>query len=64
MNQAFDLAMSDFNKEVDYNSMTNKALMTRSKGEAALYTGLMTARTQKITGYGSLLSEGYDIWRN
>ena len=62
VNQAFDVAMSDFNKEVDYNSMTNKALMTRSKGEAALYTGLMTARTEKITGYGSLLSEGYDIW--
>jgi len=39
-------------------------LMTRSKGEAALYTGLMTARTQKITGYGSLLSEGYDVWQN
>jgi len=62
VNQAFDVAMSDFNKEVDYNSMTNKALMTRSKGEAALYTGLMTARTEKITGYGSLLADGYDIW--
>ena len=61
-NQAFDLAMADFNDEIDYNSMTNKALMARSKGEAALYTGLMTARTEKIAGYGSLLSEGYTLY--
>jgi|19_taG_2_1085344.scaffolds.fasta_scaffold22555_2 hypothetical protein len=61
-NQAFDLAMADFNDEVDYNSMTNKALITRGKGEAALYTGLMTARTETIKGYGSLLSEGYSVY--
>ena len=59
VNQAFDVAMSDFNKEVDYNSMTNKALMTSARGEAALYTGLLTARTEKIKGYASLLTEGY-----
>jgi len=54
--------MSDFNKEVDYNSMTNKALMTTSRGEAALYTGLLTARTEKIKGYASLLTEGYTYY--
>ena len=59
VNQAFDVAMSDFNKEVDYNSMTNKALMTSARGEASLYTGLLTARTEKIKGYASLLTEGY-----
>ena len=62
VNQAFDVAMSDFNKEVDYNSMTNKALMTTSRGEAALYTGLLTARTEKIKGYASLLTEGYTYY--
>jgi len=61
VNQAFDLAMSDYNDEIDYNSMTNKALMTSSRGEAALYTGLLTARTETIKGYGSLLSEGYQF---
>ena len=54
--------MADFNDEVDYNSMTNKALITRGKGEAALYTGLMTARTETIKGYGSLLTEGSTIF--
>ena len=61
VNQAFDVAMSDFNKEVDYNSMTNKALTTSARGEAALYTALLTARTETIKGYGSLLSEGYQF---
>ena len=63
VNQAFDVAMSDFNKEVDYNSMPNKALMTSARGEAALYTGLLTARTEKIKGYASLLTEGYTIYQ-
>lgn len=64
-NQAFDLAMATYNKNMDYQDQVNNSLLLRSKGEGELYKGNLTARTQYISAVGSLLGDaasGYDLY--
>jgi hypothetical protein len=56
---ATDLAMADYNKEVDRIDAMNTALLTKAKGEGERYKGLMTARAEYMKAGASLLTMGY-----
>ena len=56
---ALDLAMADYNKEVDRIDAMNTALLTKAKGEGERYKGLMTARAEYMKAGASLLTMGY-----
>lgn len=55
-NQAFDLAVLDFNQEQDYADQTNQAQAALQRGQSALFEGNLKARAETIAGIGSLLS--------
>ncbi len=55
---ALDLAMADYNKEVERIDGVNTALLIKAKGDAAKYKGLLTAQTEYIKAGASLLSMG------
>ena len=56
LNQATDLVISDFNSEMDILDQNNQAALLRSKGIGEKFKGDMTARTENIKGFASLLS--------
>ena len=55
---ALDLAMADYNKEVERIDGVNTALLIKAKGDAAYYKGSLMARTEYIKAGASLLSMG------
>jgi len=56
---ATDLAMADYNKEVERIDGVNAALLIKAKGEAERYKGLLTAQTEYTKAGASLLTMGY-----
>jgi len=56
---ALDLAMADYNKEVERIDGVNAALLIKAKGEAERYKGLLTAQTEYTKAGASLLTMGY-----
>ncbi len=66
-NMAFDVAMSVYNRNMDYTDQINSSLLLKAQGEGELFKGLLTARTQKIAAAGSLLgdiSSGMSIYKS
>ena len=64
---AFDVAMSVYNRNMDYTDQINNSLLLKAQGEGELFKGLLTARTQKIAAAGSLLgdiSSGMSIYKS
>lgn len=65
-NQAFDIAMANYNKTMDYQDQLNNSLLLQAKGQGEIYKGELTARTQYAQAFGSLLSDaatGYKIYK-
>jgi len=56
---ALDLAMADYNKEVERIDGVNTALLIKAKGDAAYYKGSLMARTEYIKAGASLLTTAY-----
>jgi len=55
-NQAFDLAVLDFNQEQSLVDQENQAQAALQRGQSALFEGNLRARTENIKGVTSLLS--------
>ena len=56
INQATDLVISDFNAEMDQFDQANQISLLQARGAGEAFKGAMTARTETIRGFGSLLS--------
>jgi len=56
-NQAFNLVMADYNKEMDKMDQLNQSLMLEAQATGQLYQGKLTARAQYFAAAGSLLSD-------
>ena len=60
-NQATDLSIADFrSKQANFDGI-NESLLLESKAAGARFKGDLTARTENIKGFGSLLSTGYEV---
>ena len=60
-NQATDLSIADFrSKQANFDGI-NESLLLESKAAGARFKGDLTARTENIKGFGSLLSTGYEM---
>jgi len=60
-NQATDLSIADFrSKQANFDGL-NESLLLESKAAGARFKGDLTARTENIKGFGSLLSTGYEM---
>ena len=60
-NQALDLSITDFrSKQANFDGL-NESLLLESKAAGARFKGDLTARTENIKGFGSLLSTGYEM---
>ena len=60
-NRATDLAIRDFNQEMDQTELTNQSLRLAAKGRGQLFQGQLTARTEYYKAAGSLLSTANDF---
>ena len=60
-NQATDLSIADFRSNQANFDGLNESLLLESKAAGARFKGDLTARTETIKGFGSLLSTGYDM---
>ena len=60
-NRATELAMRDFNQEMDQTELTNQTLLLSARGKGELYKGQLTARTEYFKAAGSLLSTANDF---
>jgi len=56
-NQAFNLVMADYNKEMDKMDQLNQSLMLEAQATGQLYQGKLTARAQYFAAAGSLLGD-------
>ena len=60
-NQATDLSIADFRSNQANFDGLNESLLLESKAAGARFKGDLTARTETIKGFGSLLSTGYQL---
>ena len=60
-NQATDLSIADFRSKQANFDVINESLLLESKAAGARFKGDLTARTENIKGFGSLLSTGYEM---
>ena len=60
-NQATDLQIADFRSNQANFDGLNESLLLESKAAGARFKGDLTARTETIKGFGSLLSTGYEL---
>ena len=60
-NQATDLSIADFRSNQANFDGLNESLLLESKAAGARFKGDLTARTETIKGFGSLLSTGYEL---
>ena len=58
-NQARQVAISDYNKEVERIDLVNQSLLLQARGRGERLKGDMTARAQYIQAGASLLTMGY-----
>jgi len=56
-NQAFNLVMADYNKEMDKMDQLNQSLLMEARATGHEYSGRLTARAQYFAAAGSLLSD-------
>ena len=56
-NQAFNLVMADYNKEMDKMDQINQSLILEAQATGQIYSGRLTARAQYFAAAGSLLSD-------
>ena len=56
-----DLAIRDFNQEMDQTELTNQSLLLAARGRGQLFQGQLTARTEYYKAAGSLLSTANDF---
>jgi hypothetical protein len=60
-NRATELAMRDFNQEMDQTELTNQSLLLAARGRGELFKGQLTARAEYGKAAGSLLSTANDF---
>ena len=60
-NQATDLTIADYNSRTAYFDGINQSLLLETKAIGEKFKGDLTARTETIKGFGSLLSTGYEL---
>ena len=58
-NQARQVAISDYNKEVERIDLVNNSLLLQARGRGERLKGDLTAQAQYIQAAGSLLTMGY-----
>tara|TARA_R110000824_G_scaffold397469_3_gene600393 strand:- start:131 stop:601 length:471 start_codon:yes stop_codon:yes gene_type:complete len=58
-NQATDLAINDYNQTIKQNDLINQSILLQARGTGERLKGDMTARSEYISGAGSLLAMGY-----
>jgi hypothetical protein len=56
VNQATDLVLNDYNAEMDNMEQVNQSILLAAKGTGEAFKGDLTARTETIKGFASLLS--------
>tara|TARA_R100000734_G_C3269759_1_gene66025 strand:- start:173 stop:628 length:456 start_codon:yes stop_codon:yes gene_type:complete len=56
INQATDLIIADYNAKMDKMDQDNQSILLAAKGTGEAFKGDLTARTETIKGFGSLLS--------
>jgi hypothetical protein len=56
INQATDLVINDYNAEMDNMEQLNQSILLAAKGTGEAFKGDLTARTETIKGFASLLS--------
>ena len=56
INQATDLAILDYNAEMDNQDQINQSILLQAKGVGERFKGDLTARTETMRAFGSLLS--------
>jgi hypothetical protein len=55
VNQATDLAISDYNETVNYTDQINQSLLTSAKGKSELYKGQLVARSEYAKAIGKAI---------
>ena len=63
INQATDLVINDYNAEMDNMEQLNQSILLAIKGTGEAFKGDLTARTETIKGFASLLSTA-KVWSN
>ena len=63
INQAFNLVVADYNKEMDYEDQINQSLLLESKSIGEREAGRIQSRALMAKGFGSLLTTGYNLTR-
>ncbi len=63
INQAFNLVVADYNKEMDYEDQINQSLLLESKSIGEREAGRIQSRALMAKGVGSLLTTGYNIYQ-
>ena len=58
-NQATDLAINDYNQTIKQNDLINQSILLQARGTGERLKGDMTARSEYISGAGSLLAMGH-----
>jgi len=61
-NQATDLAINDYNQTIKQNDLINQSILLQARGTGERLKGDMTARSEYISGAGSLLAMGYNSY--
>ena len=61
VNQATDLSIADFRSQQANFDGLNESLLLESRASGERFKGDLTARTETIKGFGSLLSTGYEL---
>jgi len=56
--QSFDLAMADYNSKTAVTDQINQSLLIEARGRGEEFKGKMTANTQYMQAFGSILSMG------
>ena len=60
-NQAFNLVIADYNKEMDKMDQLNQSLLMEAQATGQLYSGRLTARAQYFAAAGSLLGDANEM---
>jgi hypothetical protein len=62
-NEAFNLILADYNKDMDKMDQINQSLLMEAKATGQIYQGDLTARSNYFAAVGSLLSDAntFDI---
>ena len=60
-NRATELAIRDFNQEMDQTELINSTLLNEARARGELFKGQLTARTEYFKAAGSLLSTANDF---